>query len=389
MNILLDFIPFQNAGGVGGATSFAKAISDEIIKRQTITKNLNLFAIYDSSIPPGRQYDYREYAETHHIYLLDIASAPLNEHINQQRIDVLLITIGQFYARYTLDNIKCKVIMFIHDLWDMERTDNKIDLIIKDSTTESKWQWAKRVLNVLTGRNNRKRNAIYNHIMPLYMAENTIAYTVSNYSRQSLYYYFPEINKKIDVCYSPIREVNILPSIENTQLQELINNHKPYLLLIAANRLFKNASTLIRVFKRIQKEHPDLHLLTLKYGKNIHSHHIDIPFLSDSDLEHAYKNAYALVFASFFEGFGYPPIEALRHGTPTIASNVTSIPEILGNAGIYFSPFYPADLYRALKEVLKDRNLKQAAMAQRLEEVTLRQREDLNRLVNQIVSGKD
>ena len=101
------------------------------------------------------------------------------------------------------------------------------------------------------------------------------------------------------------------------------------------------------VFKRLQKEESPLMLLTLKYGKSINKKHTDIDYLSDSDMDHAYRNAFALIFPSYFEGFGYPPIEALACGTPTIASNVTSVPEILGDAGLYFSPFYPADLYRA------------------------------------------
>jgi glycosyltransferase involved in cell wall biosynthesis len=122
----------------------------------------------------------------------------------------------------------------------------------------------------------------------------------------------------------------------------------------------------------------------LNYGHSTHQQHIDIPFLSDSDLEHAYKNAHALVFGSFFEGFGYPPIEAMRYNTPCVASNVTSIPEILGNAGIYFSPFYPADLYRAIKEVLNDRDCRHEQMQHRYVEVSERQREDLKLLVNEI-----
>ena len=167
-------------------------------------------------------------------------------------------------------------------------------------------------------------------------------------------------------------------------LAQLVQSGKPYLLMLAANRIYKNPSTVVKVFSKLQEEYPDLHLLTLKYGKSTSHRHIDIDYLSDADLEHAYKHAYALVFGSFFEGFGYPPIEAARHGTPTVASNVTSIPEILGDAGIYFSPFYPADLYRALKLVLADRDTYAMKSSQRYEQICKRQRSDLNSLINEI-----
>ena len=159
--------------------------------------------------------------------------------------------------------------------------------------------------------------------------------------------------------------------------------------MLAANRRLKNAHTLIKVFKRLLSDYPNLYLLTTKYGHSIHSQHIDIPFLSDSDLEHAYQHAYALIFCSFFEGFGYPPIEAIRHGTPCIASNVTSIPEILGDAGIYFSPLYPADMYRAIKTVLNDRNCRKEQITQRYTEISLRQQNDLQALVKEIFTVSD
>ena len=104
-------------------------------------------------------------------------------------------------------------------------------------------------------------------------------------------------------------------------------------------------------------------------------------------LEHAYKNAYVLAFTSYFEGFGYPPVEAMKYGTPTVASNVTSIPEILGDAAVYFSPFYSADLYRALKEVLQDRNLRNEQIQRRKEHIAQIQEEHLSQLIEEILTN--
>ena len=384
MNILLDFIPFQHNGGVGGAASFAKAVYDEVFRKKT--GEHTLFAVCDKSVPKGRQYDYEQLAETYGAQLLDLSDATLSSMIAQNKIDVFFIAIGQFYARYDLSGIQCKTIMFIHDLYNLESGDNLVDLTIHDSKAETKWHCFKRIVNVAIGRARAKSLQSYKRIMPLYAASNTLAYTVSDYSKTALQYYFPEIKKPIHVCYSPDKAARMEETIENTQLRMLVHDGKKYLLMIAANRLYKNPQTLLKVFNRLAEEYPDLYVLTLKYGHSTHQRHIDIPFLSESDLEQAYHHAYALVFASYFEGFGYPPIEAIKHGTPVVASNVTSIPEILGEAGVYFSPFYPADLYRALRLVIDNRDIRKSEIERQVEKIRQRQQEDLHKLVDQILS---
>ena len=385
MNILLDFLPFMYDGrtrGIGGVASFAKSFYDEIIRQKDTTTRL--FALYDSSFSVGKQYDYQQYAKENNISLLDISTTLISTHIEQQHINVCFIAVGQFYASYDLSGITCKTIMFIHDIADVERADNRVDLLLWDKTADKGCRWLKQCANIFLGRWKKQNHRIYSRIIPLYAAENTLAFTVSEYSLSTLKYYFPELKKDIQICYSPSKDPVMDDSIENESLRRLISTGKPYLLMLAANRPYKNIFIVNKVFRRLVKEYPDIHLLTLKYGHVIGENHIDIPFLSDSDLEHAYKHAFALIFSSFFEGFGYPPLEAMRHGTPTIASNVTSIPEILGDAGIYFSPIYPADLYRAIRLLIENPNCCQSKMEKRLAEIAQRQRQDMQNVINQI-----
>ncbi|MCR5180949.1 MAG: glycosyltransferase [Bacteroidaceae bacterium] len=384
MRLLLDFIPFQHRGGVGGAPSFAKAVYDRVFEQ--CDTSLQLYATYDASLPVGKQYDYHQIAEQHGVQLVDISKTTVAEQIQALQIDTFFIAVGQFYAEHPLGDISCRVIMFIHDIYDIERGDNWVDFHLYDKHMGSRWQWIKYAINSVSGRWQRQAQKLYAQVMPLYAGSNTLAYTVSEYSRQSLLYYFPELQKEIRICYSPHKQAICNEEVENRQLQELIQSEQPYLLMIAANRRYKNAATLTKVFCRIAEEYPDLHLVTLKYGTSAHERHHDIAFLSDSDLENAYKHARALVFGSFFEGFGYPPVEAMKYGTPTIASNVTSIPEIVGDAGIYFSPYYPADLYRAIKIALTGYFPSQELMNRRLEEITSRQENDLKQLVNELLT---
>lgn len=72
----------------------------------------------------------------------------------------------------------------------------------------------------------------------------------------------------------------------------------------------------------------------------------------DIDLADAYANASLFVYPSKYEGFGLPPLEAMSYGCPVVASNTSSIPEVVGNAGEYFHPDSPDDLLVSIERVL-------------------------------------
>jgi glycosyltransferase involved in cell wall biosynthesis len=80
--------------------------------------------------------------------------------------------------------------------------------------------------------------------------------------------------------------------------------------------------------------------------------------VSDDELVCLYVHAQAFVFPSFYEGFGFPPLESMALQVPVIASNVSSIPEICGDAALYFDPFNIEDIYTKMKQILFDENLR-------------------------------
>ena len=387
MNILLDLIPFQHRGGIGGAPSFTRRVCDEIIARRK--PGTRLFALYDSTLPEGRQYSHHAYARQHSLQLVDRHAAPLSSLTETNHIDVLFMPIGQFHATTPLNGIRCKTVMFIHDIFDVERNDNLIDLMLFRHSTLGRWETFKRIFCLATGRWERGAQKQYANIMQLYAAPNTVPYTVSEYTRSSLLYHFPaRASNPPRVCYSPLKALSAHNAIEDDALRQLVATGEPYLLLLAADREYKNAQLVLKVFPRLKRDYPRLRLLTLKLGRTTSPAHTDIGFLSDSDLEHAYRHAAALVFPSFFEGFGYPPVEAMRHGTPSVVSNVTSIPEVVGGAAEPFSPFYPADLYRALHKVLDHRDAYREPMARRLEELQATQDRQLRELTDEIYAPR-
>ncbi|MBN1565527.1 MAG: glycosyltransferase family 4 protein, partial [Anaerolineae bacterium] len=89
----------------------------------------------------------------------------------------------------------------------------------------------------------------------------------------------------------------------------------------------------------------------------------DAPF---DDLPAIYNGAAALVMPSFYEGFGLPALEAMACGTPPIVSNRSSLPEVVGDAGLLIDPDQPSELAEALRRVLQDSDLHAQLRAQSL-----------------------
>jgi glycosyltransferase involved in cell wall biosynthesis len=83
---------------------------------------------------------------------------------------------------------------------------------------------------------------------------------------------------------------------------------------------------------------------------------LSINFIDDEDKEYVYNLASIFVYSSFFEGFGFPVLEAMRCGIPIICSNNSSIPEIAGPGAILIDPHKPSQIVYAFKEILTNRD---------------------------------
>jgi glycosyltransferase involved in cell wall biosynthesis len=81
--------------------------------------------------------------------------------------------------------------------------------------------------------------------------------------------------------------------------------------------------------------------------------------VSDEELVWLYNAAQVFVFPSFYEGFGLPPLEAMACGTPVIVSNVSSLPEVVGDAGLIIDPTDANDLTVAIWRLLSDQALRE------------------------------
>ncbi len=85
---------------------------------------------------------------------------------------------------------------------------------------------------------------------------------------------------------------------------------------------------------------------------------IFLGFIDDEDKVGLYNLAAVFVYPSFFEGFGFPPLEAMACGTPVVTSNCSSLPEVVGEAALMVDPFKPSEIAEALWLFLEDKNLR-------------------------------
>ena len=311
-------------------------------------------------------------------------------------VDTVFLGFGQQLYFYDFSGVKCRTICVLHDIYDLEFLNNKLtdylrlfktDISFVKYVVRSLFYCAKDILSFLKHEDGIAR---YKAHMAFFESNpNYVVITVSMFSFFSIQHLLSIPKEKIKVLWSPEKELAVSDKVENQKLRKIINDGLKYLLVVSANRDTKNAKKAIEAFVKYIDDNPqdDLYLITIGYRSSMSSKHIILPYLNDSDIEYAYKNCYALLYPSFFEGFGYPPLEVMKYGKPVLSSNVCSMPEILDNAPIWFSPFYSTDIYKAINCLMNSdyEQLCKRSYEQYLK-VNMKQREDLEKLVKLILS---
>ncbi|OWV14171.1 glycosyltransferase [Fibrobacter sp. UWB5] len=220
--------------------------------------------------------------------------------------------------------------------------------------------------------------------------------TVSEHSRASIKSFFPELlDLEIPVFYSPMTayepEGFLPPGVAA----------KKYFLLTSGARWEKNNLRAAKAFDELvgmyQSQgkpfdfkmvitgaaNPKAYLCHLKHKDRF----VLLGYVENRELEFLHQNAYAFVFPSLNEGFGYPPVQSMRYGVPVAASGTTSIPEVCGDAVLYFDPYSVSEIKNRLVQLLDSKIYDEyaARAPKRYLEVHTRQIADLEEAVNFIL----
>ncbi len=170
--------------------------------------------------------------------------------------------------------------------------------------------------------------------------------------------------KKISVTYEAA-EVDPKPP-ERMKLK-----HKEFLLYVGQQSDYKNTKRLIKAHQHILRSKPDLGLVLVGskskanrmnaawVEENNYKNITFTGFVSDEKLAWLYKNCGVYVFPSLMEGFGLPGLEAMEYGAPLVSSSGTCLPEVYGDAAVYFDPKNVEEMAGAIERVLEDESTRQ------------------------------
>jgi glycosyltransferase involved in cell wall biosynthesis len=206
---------------------------------------------------------------------------------------------------------------------------------------------------------------LLHHLLDSIVLKNSLEIiTVSNFSKKEIVGYFKNLRKDPYVIYSAADS-----KFQMNKKQDNIS--EPYLLAVASQAYHKNITRLIIAFNNLCRSgKANISLIIVggsynsfqKQAYDIFSN-VSIRFtgrIMDEELIKLYQGATAFIFPSLYEGFGSPLLEAQACGCPVIASNVASIPEVLGDSAVFFDPNDVTDMQEAICKVIENSFLQES-----------------------------
>lgn len=172
-------------------------------------------------------------------------------------------------------------------------------------------------------------------------------------------------SRKITVTYEAADKIT-----EPAEIIEQLQG-KRFIMYVGRPQPHKNLGKLIEAFAIAKQSNPELMLVLAGKKDSLYKAHertvsrLSIPdvvftgFVSEGQLRWLYEHTVAYVFPSLSEGFGLPGLEAMVHGAPVVSSNATCLPEVYGDAALYFNPDNPDDMAAKIKQVATSDKVRQ------------------------------
>ncbi len=397
MNLLYDLSATQpspeskfHGGGVYGEVVFFKLL--EYLDKFNLICYYNAEAYLNPKILSAiKEYD---------IKLYDLNRKNIEEILKEEKIDRIYSAMLNLNQNIPLG--KTEVYTTVHGLRTLEMPFDKIMLSYATSLKE-KIKFL--LFMTLAKKIYLKKLKIINGRLVADKRINVI--TISNHSLASIKSFYPETqSKEIPVFASPtFNQLENHRQLEKINIDECAKNNFPkyniqegkFFLITSAARWTKNALRAIWAFDSLFSDRIALDFKVVITGvtnKKIFTRKIKHPehfvFLGYVDrdfLEALTAKQYAFIYPSLNEGFGYPPIESFKYGIPVAASGTSSIPEVCGNAAIYFDPYSVSEIKNRIVQLL-DKNIydeysKRAEKQFKI--VSEKQKEDLQKLAEYII----
>jgi glycosyltransferase involved in cell wall biosynthesis len=199
-------------------------------------------------------------------------------------------------------------------------------------------------------------------LVPRAVSRAHVVLTVSEYSKQQIEKRFPSAQVQVIPCSIP-------PSWFVEEHHQQLDERENYILAVTSSAPHKNALRTLAAYATFvaradRATVPRLRIVGLsdsaqQFRGRANDLHIqdlvDIePYLTEDELQKMYRRSRAVLVPSLMEGFGIPVLEAMASGTPVIAADATSLPEVGGTAAAYFDPTNTADFANVLEQVLSD-----------------------------------
>jgi glycosyltransferase involved in cell wall biosynthesis len=346
MNLLYDLTAAQPTpeSKFHGAGEYGEVIFLKLI--ETIcAQDTRIFAAWDSSRDINKIL--LQEAACHNVTLIDIQKENMNGLFRTYKIN-------RFYSALLDSSIQwpladAEIITTVHGLRSLEMPLNSVVFQYERTVKGRIKDFLK--LYILPRYFFRK---IYDGYARFFEGNMTII-TVSNHSKASILSFFPSVKPgAIQVFSSPtfnqIKGYEIIPADFSSLSDKYgIERHK-YFLITSCARWIKNAARAVEAFSSL-----DLHgykvVLTGVSDKRVFKqiiHNKDdfvlLDYVDREVLESLNKNAYAFIYPSLNEGFGYPPLDAMKYGVPVAASCTSAIPEVCGSAALYFDPYSVSEI---------------------------------------------
>lgn len=191
--------------------------------------------------------------------------------------------------------------------------------------------------------------------------------TISAFTKQEINRYFPGFDKKINDIHLGIKERR---TIDTDFVRKKYSLPDDFMLFVGNVKPHKNIKVVLQAMTFLSDDQlkqmplvivgkkegfltPDLTLSSLLKNPRLNKYVHFLGFVDDEDLDSVYSAASLFVFPSLYEGFGFPPLEAMQNYISILCSDATSLPEVCGNAVEYFDAQNPSDLYDKIDAFLK------------------------------------